>query len=159
MVIVKYSALSGRFTTCPRAQHIERAFIYHRRKLMDNYPLKPRLIYAHDTYPRTSIVPTGSLKIFQYASAHSLAGTHVDLSAIARARAHNTHLSITVPDRWRPVDLTCWNLILRSSLGWNSGPAPSILPTFFFCDIIGILHWVKTWMRMYIVHQNCLESR
>ena len=68
---------------------------------MDNYPLKPRLIYAHDTYPRTSIVPTGSLKIFQYASERTLAGAHVDLSAIARARAraHNTHLSITVPDR------------------------------------------------------------
>ena len=50
---------------------------------MDNYPLKPRLIYAHDTYPRTSIVPAAeNFPIRARARARRLKRES------ARARAH-----------------------------------------------------------------------
>ena len=88
MVIGKNSVLSV-YTTirspCAFYNTLQCGYV---RKLMDNYPLKPRLIYAHDTYPRTSIVRLscffGLAEVsFQSLSGHALAKAHsVQYSAV-----------------------------------------------------------------------------
>ena len=89
MVIGKNSVLSAYTTvgsSCAFYNTLQCGYI---RKLMDNYPLKPRLIYAHDTYPRTSIVRLSCaslawLKVsFQSLSGHTLAKAHsIQYSAV-----------------------------------------------------------------------------
>ena len=61
---------------------------------------------------------------------------------IKRDSAFNTQLSITVPDRWRPVDLTCWNLILRSF----SAPVKIVyvLPLLLWYHVLQQPSWVKS---------------